>query len=337
MKPPSKIIYIPILVITALFLFFKPVTVFILDSYLSHGLNQKVEITRLQFIPFDFDGVITTKTFPQGVIVHGKYKDKRLFLTTTSLGGLITMVYKNHIYRATVESVDLTTFVELLGNKKYVKAGKINGTVFYHKRPRIGHTDLKVSDAVLQGLDLDEKLSTINDALQLDFFSVFSRTFRDSNSSGITKIDHMQFDIALSHDHFLSTDFALRTENYRLSIGAHVHKKGQINYFDVNLLDKNGCAVVTQKLEGDIRKPKVKSTTTEVVNVAQSIPSSMFGIGRQILGYNMMPQKDFMGTKKMIAEADHFMQETSKVVMPLDCSVVYDGKVKHPQNSKKDF
>ena len=63
MKPPSKIIYIPILVITALFLFFKPVTVFILDSYLSHGLNQKVEITRLQFIPFDFDGVITTKTF----------------------------------------------------------------------------------------------------------------------------------------------------------------------------------------------------------------------------------------------------------------------------------
>ena len=55
------------------------------------------------------------------------------------------------------------------------------------------------------------------------------------------------------------------------------------------------------------------------------------------VGYNMMPQKDFMGTKKMIAEADNFMQETSKVVMPLDCSVVYDGKVKHPQNSKKDF
>lgn len=332
MKSPPKIIYIPVLFITALVLFFKPVTVLILDAYLSHGLGQKVEITRLEFLPFNFDGRITTKTFPQGVIVHGKYKDKRLYMTTTSLGGLVTVIYKNHIYRATVDSVDFKKFIELLGNRKYVQSGTINGTIFYHKRPRIGHTDLKVTDIVLQGLDLDKKLSTINDALQLNFGSALTRTLFDSNSSDITNIDHMQFDIALSHDHFLSTDIALRTQNYRLSIGGHVHKKGEINYFDVNLLDKNGCAVITQKLQGNIRKPKVKSTTTEVINVAQSLPSSMFGMGIQ-----MMPKQKFISTKKIISEADHFMQETSKIVMPLGCSVVYDGKVKHPEGNKKVF
>ncbi|MDB2562925.1 hypothetical protein N9X61_04900 [Sulfurimonas sp.] len=295
-------------------------------------MGQKVEITRLEFIPFNFDGKIVTKTFPQGVIVHGKYKDKRLYMTTTSLGGLVTVIYKNHIYRATVDSIELKKFVELLGKNKYVQSGTINGTIFYHKRPRIGHTDLKVTDVVLEGLNLDKKLSTINDALQLNFARALSRTFFDPNSSDITNIDHMQFNIALSHDHFLSTDFALRTENYRLSVGGHVHKRGQINYFDVNLLDKNGCAVVTQKLQGDIRKPKIKSTTTEVVNVAQSIPSSMFGVS-----INMMNNNSFMGAKKMMTQADNYMKETSKIVMPLDCSVIYDGKVKHPKASKIDF
>ena len=314
---------------------------FILDSYLSHGLGQKVEIVRLNFIPFNFDGVITTKTFPQGVEVHGTYDDKRLYMTTKSLGGLVTVVYKNHIYRATVDSVDLKKFVELLGNKKYVQSGKINGTIFYHKRPREGYSNLKVTDAVLNGLDLNKKLSTISDALQLDFFTALTRTFDDSNSSDVTNIDHMQFDVMLEHDHFRSVDLALRTENYRLSIGGNVHKKGAIDYFDVNLIDKNGCAVITQTLEGDIRKPRIKDTRTEVVNIAQSVPSSFFGMGAQMMGYannqNIIKDKNFMGSKKMFTEADHFVHETSKIVMPLDCSQIYNGKVKHPKNAKRDL
>ena len=327
----SKIIYVPILIVTAVIFLFKPFTMFVLDAYLSHGLGQKVEIVKLNFLPFKFDGIITTKTYPQGIEVHGEYRDKRLFLTSTSLGGLVTVVYKNHIYRATVEDVELTKFIELLGNKKYVRSGKIDGTIFYHKRPREGYTKLKVSDAVLQGLDLNKKLSTINDALQLDFASAFTRTFFDDNSSEITNIDHGQFNIALRHDFIRTVDVALRTENYRLSIGGNVHKKGNIDYFDVNLLDKQGCAVITQILEGDIRKPKVKDTTTEVVNVAQSVPSSMFGISARFLKNN-----NFMGAKKIMSEADHYMQETSKIVMPMNCSVIYNGEVKHP-TQKQNF
>lgn len=341
MKLPSKLIYIPIFVVVFVIFFFKPITIFILDGYLSHGLGQKVELKRLQFFPFEFDGVITTKTFPQGILVYGKYKDKRLYMTSTSLGGLVTIIYKDHRYRVSVDSVDLVTFVELLGNKKYVKSGIINGSIYYDKRPRTGYTKLIVSDAVLQGLDLDKKLSTINDALKFDFARAMSRTFVDSNSSEITNIDHMQFDITLRHDYITSNDFALRTENYRLSVGANVHKKGKIDYFDVNLLDKKGCAVITQTLEGDIRKPKVKNTTTAVINIARSAPSSMFSMGVEMMNYankqNMVREKNMLGTKQMMIQADHYLQETSQVIMPMDCSVIYNGEVKHPESKKKDL
>ena len=341
---PSKIIYIPILILISLYLFFKPLLIFALDAYASHGLKQKVEFTKLNFIPFTFEGIITTKSFPQGVYVDGVYKNKRMYLTTTSLGGLITIIYKDHRYRITADSIDLKTFIELLGSKKYVNSGQINGTAYYDKRPRTGFTKLKVSDAVLYGLDLDEQLATINDALHFDFANVLatvmSKTVIDTNTSAITNIDHLQFNVTLRHDNITSTDFALRTDNYRLSIGANVHKKGPIHYFDVNLLDKNGCAVITQTLEGDIRKPKVKNTTTEFINIARSVPSSMFGLGSKMMRYadrqNLLKDKNMMGTKQMMEGADHYMQETSKIVMPMDCSVVYNGEVKHPQNTQKD-
>ncbi|MFT5662065.1 MAG: hypothetical protein ACI9TV_002713 [Sulfurimonas sp.] len=337
---PSKITYIPILIVILIYFFFKPLIIVALDAYASHGLKQKVEFTKLDFFPFNFDGVITTKKFPQGVEVHGVYRDKRMYMTSSSLGGLITIIYKDHRYQISVDSVDLKTFVELLGSKKYVQSGVINGTAYYDKRPRSGFTKLKVSDAVLHGLDLDKQLATINDALHLDFANVISRAFIDNNTSGITKIDHLQFNVTLRHDNITSTDFALRTENYRLSIGANVHKKGPIEYFDVNLLDENGCAVITQLLVGDIRKPKVKETTTELVNIARSVPSSMFGMGTQIMKYankqNFIQDKNMMGTKQMMLEADHYMQETSEIIMPLDCSVVYNGMVKHPEGNQKD-
>ena len=338
---PAKIIYIPVLITTFLYFFFKPFLIFGLDAYASHGLKQKVEFTKLEFFPFTFDGTITTKSFPQGIFVNGIYKDKRIYMTSSSLGGLITIIYKDHRYRVSVDSVDLKTFLELLGNKKYVQSGVINGSAYYDKRPRSGFTKLKVSNAVLNGLDLDKQLKTINDALHLDFANVMARTFVDTNSSDITTIDHLQFNVTLRHDNITSTDVALKTQNYRLSIGANVHKKGPIHYFDVNLLDENGCAVVTQTLQGDVRKPKVKQTTTELMNIARTLPSSMFGIGTQMMKYankqNFIQNKNMMGSSQIMTQADHYMQDTSKIIMPLDCSVIYDGEVKHPKNKKKDL
>ena len=340
-KKYRKAIYVLVFLILFFSFLFKPFTIFVLDGYLSHALGQKVTLKRLQFIPFEFDGVITTKTFPQGVFVNGVYRDKYLYMTSTSLGGLVTIVYKDHRYKATVDSIDLKTFVEFIGSKKYIESGVINGTLYYDKRPRSGYTKLKVSDAVLHNLNLDKKLATINDALTFDFGNVISRTLFDSNSTDKTYIDHMQFNILYRKNHISTSDIALRTENYRLSIGANVHKKGQIDYFDINLLDKNGCAVVTQTLEGDVRRPRVKNTTTELVNIARTVPSSMFGMGVKMMSYanqqNVIEGENFMGSKQMMSEANNYMQETSKIVMPIDCSVVYNGEVKHPEKKEKDL
>ena len=343
LKKYKTFFYVSLFLIIFIGYLFKPFTVFILDAYLSHGLGKKVEITSLNFFPFHFNGHISIKTYPKGINVHGKYTDKHLIMTTRSLGGLIRVKYRDYVYNTTVDSVDLVKFVELMGNKKYVQSGKINGTIFYEKRPRTGYTNLKVSNAVLHGLDLDKKLTTINDALQLNIQNIMSRTFlQDTNTSNITNIDHLQFNVTLKDNNITTNDFALRTERYRISVDANVYKKGPINHFHVSLIDKNGCSIITQKLKGDIRKPKVKHTSTAVVHVAKSVPSSIFGMGMKMMNYGstyaaqqkIMPAENFTMPNKMILEADYYMQETSNIVMPLDCSIVYIGSVPHPLNTQ---
>lgn len=284
------------------------------------------------------------KTYPEGIKVHGIYNGK-IKLTTTSLGGLVTIYYKDHIYNGIIESIDAVKFSKMLGNDKYIQQGKIDGTFIYHKRPRTGHTDFVATDVVLHNLNLDKQISTVNDALNFNIPSIMDRTLGDDvNSTNVTKIDHVQFDIELQDDHYNTKDIALRTEYYRVSVFASVHKRGQIKHFDVSLLDKNGCAVVTQELEGDVRHPSVKFTSSAVVHVAKSVPSSMFSMGMQMMNYGtsngirkrVLNDKDFESTTEMILEADHFLQKTSDIVLPNDCVIIYDGKVKHPENTEKD-
>lgn len=305
-----------------------------------------MEFTSFDFFPLEFDGIIRPKTFPQGIYVHGKYRDQRIIMTSRSFGGLTTVIYKHLQYTGTLKNIDAVIFSEFLGNKKYIQSGQVNGTFSYSKRSRSGETNIKASNLLLYGLDLDKKLSTINDALHFNIESLLSRAFvGENNNTEITKIDHLQFNTNVHYRDVTSTDIALRTANYRISIDGNVSKKGPINYFKVSMIDENGCAIISQKLKGDIRKPKVKSTKTEIVHIAsKAIPSSMFGMGIQMINYGknfaptqaIMTDKNMRITEDMILQADHYMQDTSKIVMPNDCSIVYVGQVPHPENTEKD-
>jgi len=344
MKLPRKRVYIPIIFIIFLFFFFKPITVYILEAYVSKGLKAPVEFTSMQFFPFKFKGIIHVKTFPEGIKVDGKYRDKMIVMTSRSFGGLVTVIYKHLLYTGSLKNIDAVKFSEFLGNKKYIQSGYIDGTFRYSKRSRSGETDLKARDIVLYGLDLDKKLSTINEALQFDFQKLMERAFheKDKNTTAVTHIDHLQFNTKIYYKDVLSTDIALRTQNYRLAIDGNVSKKGPINYFKVSMVDENGCAVISQTLQGDIRKPKVKKTSTEVVHIAsQTTPSSILGMGLQMINYSknfgptqgIMKNANMQITEDMILQADHFIQDTSKIVMPNDCNIVYVGRVEHPKKN----
>jgi hypothetical protein len=284
------------------------------------------------------------KTFPEGIYVHGKYRDKRIIMTSRSFGGLTTVIYKHLHYTGSLKNIDAVKFAEFLGNKKYVKSGKVNGTFTYSKRSRSGETDVKATDIVLHGLDLDKKLSTIHEALNFDFGGLMNRAFhdQDQNTTAVTLIDHLQFNTRVFYRDVISTDIALRTQNYRLAVDGNVSKKGPINHFKVSMVDEKGCAILAQSLEGDIRKPKVKKTHTEIVHLAsQSVPSSMLGIGLQMINYgkdfaptqSIMNDKNMKITEDMILRADHYIQDTSKIVMPNECSIVYIGQVEHPKKN----
>ena len=108
------------------------------------------------------------------------------------------------------------------------------------------------------------------------------------------------------------------------------------------MIDRNGCSYVTQRFNGNIQEPEMK-TSTALVNVLKSTPRTMFGMGRQMMRYGTkytaqktnIINEDFQMTSYVLSESDYLFNNASKIVLPMDCKSIYDGKVKHPFGIEK--
>ncbi len=346
-----KLLYFFIFIGLLLFFFLKTTTIYFLEKSLTKSMKKNVEITSFSFYPLQLDAIITVENLPEGVIVHAEYagglsiKPKSIgkyIITSTSLGGFVHIDYEHYTYNIKVIDVDFKKLAIIFEDKKIVKSGKVNGTMVYYKKPRTGSSNLKITEVVLNMPDIDKTLTNVNDALNFNLVHLFSVNVDKSKKlPKETKVDHFQFDITLRNDMITAKDVALRTKNYRISIVANLHKKGAIKYFYTYLLDKNGCSIVTQSFSGNIRDPERK-TSTSVVNVVQSSPTSFFGMGQQMMRYGnkYSEQAGFKSQSKqmssyMIKESDYLFGNVSKIVLPQDCSVIYRGIVKHPADPKK--
>ncbi|MDF1874451.1 hypothetical protein JHD48_01745 [Sulfurimonas sp. SAG-AH-194-I05] len=315
-------------------------------------MKYKVELTSLDLYPLTLDANIYTKyTLIQAHAEHmGNISLEpksigRILITSTSLGGLLTVDFEHKIYNITVDNLDFKKVAQFLGDKKFIKSGRANGTAIYYKKKKKGTTDLKMTEVVLNGMNINKQVSTVNDALNLNMISLMSRELiGESNSTDTTDVDHLQFNIELKNNYVTVKDVALKTDNFRIALKSVVHKKGAINYFHLHLLDKNGCSIIMQKFKGSIKKPKKYDTTTKIERVVKTIPNSFFGMGMQMMSYGQeytmqqtnFKQKDFYMSSYMLEESDYMFRHTSKMILPNDCEVVYTGVVPHPVTVTKN-
>lgn len=336
---------------TLLYFFLNPVAVHFLEKSLSHSMKSNVKISSLTLYPLKLDATIFYPTYPEGIKVHAKYAGGlslkprsigKFIITSTSLGGLVTVDYEHYIYNVKVESADFKKIAKILNDQKnMVISGVVNGTIIYHRKPRTGSTDLKVTEVVLDIPDIDHTISSVTDALNLDVFHLFSRNVnKKKHTSDRTYVDHFQFNIDYKDHMITAKDVALRTDDYRISVVSNLHKQGDINYFYLHLLDKKACAAVTQKLTGNIRSPKRKTTTSiqTVTKVVEATPKSFFGMGRQMMQFGSRyaeKQTGFSGPNKkmtsyILKESDYVFRNASRMTLPTNCKVIYTGKVLHP-------
>jgi hypothetical protein len=97
-----------------------------------------------------------------------------------------------------------------------------------------------------------------------------------------------------------------------------------------------------------INNPITQGATKTVVNIAQTVPSAIFWTTEDVFDYStktidqvasfgmqniLQSDKQIHITSKINSRGQSILNNTSKLV-PINCSVIYTGKVKHPIKKK---
>jgi hypothetical protein len=300
---------------------------------------------------------LMANTFRGPMRIDGTYQDA-LNIKTNSLGGELKFVLNKKIASLNLESVDATKVAKLVEQEGILSSGIIDGNATYDIKEKTAKTDIALTSAVLNGINIDEKISNVNNAMGLNVLSmsksIFS-SFSDVNQSH-TNINHLQLNATLKDKNIKLDDVAFRTDKFLIAAIGDFEQNGDINSLDVSIVDKQGCSIITQALSGNIKDPKAAETTSTIVNIVERVPTSILKTGRKILNFGTETIDDVASfgvnqvfrtdanisiTSDVISESSSLIESTSdfirpNIIMPKGCNVIYDGKVIHPKNLKKE-
>ncbi|MEA1892952.1 MAG: hypothetical protein U9N33_09590 [Campylobacterota bacterium] len=285
--------------------------------------------------------------------IVGKQIDDTLHIDTHSFGGDMTLDINKDIMNLKLADINLTKTTSYLSKEDILKGGSLNGSATYDIGSKIGKTNISLKNSKLIGIDIDKTLSTLNDIVGLNIINI-THSFidgysRDSKKS--TDIQHLQFNISLKDKLVKLDDLAVATKKFRVAAIGNVKDDGEIETLNLSILDKKGCAIVSQSLRGDIRSPKMAKKTKTILNITKTMPSSILNTGEKIIDMsaNLIDKTATLGVNTIlnldsnisitskITSRDNFpLSSVSKIVMPRGCKVIYEGKVKHPIATKEN-
>jgi len=276
-----------------------------------------------------------------------------LHINTKSFGGELDVTLdKSHIL-VNIDKVQANKVAYLFDKNSSIESGIIDGIANYEIKQKKATTEIVVKDAIIRGVDIDKKLEGIDDLLGLNVVnmskSIISHYFNEKKR--VSKISQLQLDLSLEDNNIKLDDIAIRTREFLIVVQGNLKDNGDIKKLDVSIVDKNGCAIVTQALSGNIKEPKIANTTSNLVNIVQGVPTSILKTANKIIhfgtesvdgiasfGFNKIFRSDanISITSDLVSKSRSIIQFGSDMIMPSGCKVIYSGKVMHPANSKKD-
>lgn len=295
---------------------------------------------------------LMSNSFHGPLKIDAKYTDA-LNIKTNSLGGKLKInLNKNNIY-VKLQELNIEKITHLIDKDNMFESGRINGDATYDIKNKTAKTDIALSSALLNGIDIDKKISNFNDALGLNVINISKSLLSDfENESKIqTNIQQLQFNVSLKNKNINLDDVALKTANSRIVTLGSLKQNGDINSLAVSIVDKQGCAIITQALSGNIKNPKTAKTTSTLVNIVQRVPDSILNTGKEILDFStktidgvasfgakqvLRTDKKISITSDIVSKSSSLLKTTSNIVMPSGCKVIYDGEVKHPTKVQKE-
>ena len=272
-------------------------------------------------------------------------------LNTDSLGGKLNITLKENKLHIGLDRLSTMQIGRLLnGEEEQGNKGLFDGHVNYNFEKRLGLTKLDVRNMTIQGVDIDSELKGLQDAIGLNVFAMGNKLYRTSLKKNDLKvstyIEHMKLDLNITPDLIVSEDIALATPEYRFAVNTNLKHDGEIKAFEVAVLDRQGCAVLTQKLKGNISSPELVDSKGTAVVLLGSAPEQILKTGGKILdlGSNIIDSSaDFIWKKALrqdtnvtlvndtMTQGFNVLSSGKDMVVSGECKVFYEGAVKHPQ------
>ena len=293
--------------------------------------------------------IITRVDIKGSLRVRGKY-DKNLFITTPSLGGELKVEVEKDALFMTLRALELQKIDNMFNKDTLFSKGSVSGSISYHIPTKSASSYITISDAVLNGIDIDAKLSKLENTLGLNIVDLGRealKTFEYSKQR--TMIQKAQINLSLNKKIVTLNDVALATKKFRIAALGSIYDNGDIIHLSVNILDKQGCAILTQELSGNIRSPQVTNSSGALIDLVTHMPSALVNTGRKIINFGTnsvdkvstfaintarISDKKISLTNDIVHGADTLITDTSAIVLPRGCRVVYRGKVKQPKAYK---
>jgi hypothetical protein len=289
--------------------------------------------------------ILTSPDLYGALLIKGYYTDA-LYVKTNSFGGELKASLNKDNAKVKFDNLNVKKVFALIKKEDLFDSGDINGDIDYNIQTENGMTNISVLNTKLNGLNLDKQLSSLDDILGLNFINIsksFASTLKNDNHNS-TYIKHLELDLSLKNKNIYLDDVAMSTKRFRFVALGSLKQNGDINQLDLNIIDKKGCAILTQNINGNIENPKISRTTT-AISLVEKVPSSIFKTGKEIIDFSgkavdritsfgvhtiFRTDRNISIVSNTISRSSSILDSGEKIILR-KCKVIYDNKVKHPE------
>lgn len=180
-----------------------------------------------------------------------------------------------------------------------------------------GEASIKGKQLVLKGINLDYALHRYSKTQRFDMVDVcffvagpfgplisksydYIAAYKEIESEEESQIKELALIWHISNGVAESRDVAFSTYKNRVAVRGGINlKNGALNGFDIAWIDKNGCVIFNQVIEGTLKKPEIKKSGLIVRTIINPILA--------------IPKKG------------------KELILSPGCDVFYDGAVSHPE------
>lgn len=277
-----------------------------------------------------------------------------LHIRTKSFGGELDLSLDKSYVLLDINKVQAKKVAYLFDKNTHLESGLIDGYANYEINEKKAHSEIVLKDAILRGLDIDKMFKDIDDLLGLNILNMTKSIILHyyDEKEKMTKISQLQLDLSLEDSNIKLDDVALKTRELLVVAQGELKDSGDIKRLTLSVVDKNGCAIVTQALSGNLKSPEIASTTSALIDLMQNIPTAILKPAKQLVDFGataidniatfglkhiFRSDSNVSMTSDLISQSRSIDKFVYDMIMPWGCKVIYTGKVKHPANSKEDL